>query len=55
MTTRTLRPRARAHKDSYSRTLRYEALKRAWIDSNPNASPAEYDQAMLRFARLAGV
>lgn len=33
----------------------YETLKAAWLSANPDASPAEYEAAMVRFARLAGV
>lgn len=35
--------------------LRYEAAKRAWIAAHPDASPAEYEAAMLRIARECGV
>lgn len=33
----------------------YEALKAAWVAANPDTSPADYEAAMVRFARLAGV
>lgn len=33
----------------------YETLKSAWLSANPDASPTEYEAAMTRFARLAGV
>ena len=36
-------------------TALYETLKAAWLSTHPDASPAEYEAAMVRFARLAGV
>lgn len=33
----------------------YEDRKRNWQDSNPNATTAEFDQAMNRIARECGV
>jgi hypothetical protein len=33
----------------------YEALKSAWIKANPQATPQQYQQAMRRLARKAGV
>ena len=33
----------------------YEVLKTRFVDAHPNASPDEYDAAMARIARLAGV
>ena len=32
-----------------------ETLKAAWLSANPDASPAHYEAAMVRFARLSGV
>ena len=34
---------------------RYEQEKRAWLDRNPEATPKEREQAMLRIARRLGV
>jgi hypothetical protein len=33
----------------------YESLKAEWIRKNPNATPTEYQKAMLILARKAGV
>jgi hypothetical protein len=33
----------------------YEMLKRQWIAQNPNATPAEYQAAMIELARKAGL
>ena len=33
----------------------YEALKQDWIRRNPNATPQQYQAAMVRLARKAGV
>lgn len=33
----------------------YERLKRYWVNTNPKASPDDYDDAMARLKRLAGV
>ena len=33
----------------------YEAAKRAWIASHPNATPEQYDAAMRAIARRYGV
>lgn len=33
----------------------YEQMKRAWIAAHPDATPAEYEQAMREIARKAGV
>jgi hypothetical protein len=33
----------------------YEAAKAAWIASHPNATPAQYNAAMLRIARELGL
>lgn len=33
----------------------YERLKAEWIAANPNATPAEYTQAMREIARKCGV
>ena len=33
----------------------YEACKRCWVDANPSPQPDDYDAAMARIARLAGV
>lgn len=33
----------------------YESLKQQWIRKNPNATPAQYQKAMLAIARKAGV
>ena len=33
----------------------YEARKHAWIMAHPNATPAEYEAAMLRIARELGL
>lgn len=34
---------------------RYESEKAAWIAKNPEATPAEYQQAMRAIAQRAGV
>jgi len=33
----------------------YEHLKQAWIRANPTATPRQYEQAIRRIARRAGV
>ena len=35
--------------------LRYEAEKAAWIARNPDATPREYEQAMLAIAQRCGI
>lgn len=34
---------------------RYEFLKAEWIAKHPNATPAEYQKAMLALAKKCGV
>lgn len=34
---------------------RYEAAKRAWIAEHPDASPDQYQAAMIELARKAGL
>lgn len=38
-----------------SAVARYEQLKAAWKAANPAATPEQYDAAMCRIIRLAGV
>jgi hypothetical protein len=33
----------------------YERIKAEWIAKNPNATPAEYQAAMVKIARFLGV
>ena len=33
----------------------YESAKRKWIASNPNATPEQYQRAMIRIAARYGV
>jgi len=33
----------------------YESLKQQWIFNNPNATPQQYQKAMMAIARKAGV
>jgi hypothetical protein len=33
----------------------YEQLKREWVDSHPDATPEEYEQAMLALAEQEGI
>lgn len=33
----------------------YEVCKRCWVDANPNPQPDDYDAAMSRIRRLAGI
>jgi hypothetical protein len=33
----------------------YELCKRAWIQTHPHATPAEYDAAMMALARSLGL
>lgn len=37
------------------RAARYEALKAAWRRHNPDAAPPEYEAAMQRLGRKAGI
>lgn len=50
-------PMASRHPRQISRRgiAAYEALKAAWISGNPDASSAEYEAAMRRFAVKAGI
>ena len=35
--------------------LAYEAAKRAWIEAHPDATPEQYQAAMLAIAQRCGV
>ena len=41
--------------DSAPPARRYEALKAAWKAANPDATPAEYQAAMIALAKKAGL
>jgi hypothetical protein len=41
--------------DKLTDYARFEALKRAWVGANPEATAAQYDAAMQHFANLCGV
>jgi hypothetical protein len=56
----SLKPDARERRALERRPLserhqRYEAEKQDWLRRNPNATPAEYDAAMMRIARELGL